>query len=137
MGKLTKPLKEIECRLSTISNYDGISKSPYWAEWVNTVFSLGMVGLDNIDVYNLVKERECELIKIEAKSLEKLKGHIRATVDPSCHGIVAGVVLPEDRLDLANEVLEMLILQVNKECEVLMQALCNSLTYVVLLLVVH
>ena len=137
MEKLTMPRKEIEKQLSKMKNYDEIRKSIHWEEWINTVFSWGMLGFDNIDVYDLIRGKSCELIRLQAASLKELKQQVMKRIDPACIGIVMGTQISEYDLDLTHKMMEILAVHVNVDSNLLMQALWGSNEYVMLMLVVY
>ena len=131
------PRKEIEKQLSKMKNYDEIRKSIHWEEWINTVFSWGMLGFDNIDVYDLIRGKSCELIRLQAASLKELKQQVMKRIDPACIGIVMGTQISEYDLDLTHKMMEILAVHVNVDSNLLMQALRGSKEYVMLMLVVQ
>ena len=137
MEKLTMPRKEIEKQLSKMKNYDEIRKSIHWEEWINTVFSWGMLGFDNIDVYDLIRGKSCELIRLQAASLKELKQQVMKRIDPACIGIVMGTQISEYDLDLTHKMMEILAVHVNVDSNLLMQALRGSKEDVMLMLVVQ
>ena len=137
MEKLTMPRKEIEKQLSSMKNYQELKRSVHWEEWFNTVFSWGMLGFHNIDVYDLVKGKSCELIRLHAASLKDLKRQVMKRIDSACVGIVIGAQIPEEKLEITHKLMCMMIDHVNVDCNVLMQALNGSKDYVVLMLVVN
>ena len=137
MEELTMPRKVIEKQLSKMKNYDEIRKSIHWEEWINTVFSWGMLGFDNIYVYDLIRGKSCELIRLQAASLKELKQQVVKRIDPACVGIVIGAQIPEYDLDLTHKIMEILAVHVNVDSNLLMQALRGSKEYVMLMLVVQ
>lgn len=135
MEELTRQRKEIEKNLSCMKNYEEVRSSTYWENWINTVFSWGMLGFDNADVYNLVKGGECQLLKIEAVTLAELKKRI-VLIDPLRKALVIGAMIPKPNLDIINKIQEMIILHINPDCEMLIQAIGDHVNYTLMVLLI-
>ena len=81
-------------------------------DWVEIVFGCpALCGLDNIDVYNALKDTEIKLDKITGKTIEEIKEKI--SLDYDLHCCIMGVELPqgmghEDVTSIGVEVVEKL-----------------------------
>jgi hypothetical protein len=121
---LTVPRDEIEANLKErLLNYQEIAASPFFKDWLTSVFSVGWLGFDNIDAYDLVKGKTGTLFKASAKNLEEIKGILKRTINRNAAGVIVGAMVPASfTFDDLYKIQETIVLLTNERTEVLIQA---------------
>ena len=121
---LNKVGKELSRR---ITNYSELSTNQEFNEWLETMFSCGLLGLDFIDVYGILENKTAKISKVVAKDINELKPILEEKIDKACKGILIAIRAPESfTLEEIHRIEEIIVSWVNVDCKVLQQAMVND-----------
>ena len=120
---LTAPKGQILIHLKSLANFDELFMDKNFHEWFKVAFSSGLLGFDNIDVYNLVESRRATLKVLVGRCWSEIISEANNNINSNAHGVVIGALVPLGyEVHDIKTILEQLAEHMNPDAQILFQA---------------
>tara|TARA_Y100000031_G_scaffold127432_1_gene145095 strand:+ start:10571 stop:10987 length:417 start_codon:yes stop_codon:yes gene_type:complete len=112
---------------SKISNFNALSENKDFKEWKDIIFGVGLWGLDYIDVYNAVENKEMKIQKIKAAHLSDIVYLLKQQIQHDSSAVIIALkVYGSNPVNSISQIQESVISSLNDNAEVLIQGIENK-----------